>query len=79
MRKLLAWMVVVVVLSNGSAVGADLGTLYVDHDGVCAGNSPCYTSIQSAIDAANPGDTVFVYPRNLLRATHYRQAAVGPS
>jgi nitrous oxidase accessory protein NosD len=61
MRKLLAWMVVVVVFLIVPPVRADPGTLYVDDDGVCAGNFPCYTSIQKAIEAANPGDTVFVY------------------
>jgi hypothetical protein len=34
---------------------------YVDAAGVCAGNSPCYTTIQSAINAAATGDTVNVY------------------
>jgi len=36
-------------------------TLCVDDDGACAS---CYTSIQAAIDAAGPGDTINVYPGN---------------
>ncbi len=35
--------------------------LYVDGGGVCAGNLPCYTTIQAAINAAAPGDTINVY------------------
>ena len=34
---------------------------YVDGGGVCGGNSPCFTTIQSAINAANPGDTINVF------------------
>ncbi|MBC8427021.1 MAG: hypothetical protein ISR63_10260 [Desulfobacterales bacterium] len=32
--------------------------LYVDLNGDCNGNSPCYTSIQEAIDDAIPGSTI---------------------
>jgi len=35
-------------------------TSYVNPDGVCGGNSPCYTTIQAAINAANSGDTIKV-------------------
>ncbi len=35
-------------------------TLYVNPDGVCGGNSPCFTTIQAAINAASPGDTIQV-------------------
>jgi hypothetical protein len=35
-------------------------TLYVDGAGVCGGNSPCFTTIQAAINAAAPGDTINV-------------------
>ena len=35
-------------------------TLYVNPDGVCGGNSPCHTTIQAAINAAAPGDTIQV-------------------
>jgi nitrous oxidase accessory protein NosD len=43
----------------GQALAAS--TLYVDAAAVCAGNSPCYATVQGGIDAASPGDTVFVY------------------
>ena len=36
-------------------------THYVDGAGVCGGNAPCYTTIQAAINAAAPGDTINVY------------------
>jgi hypothetical protein len=43
---------------GASAVQA--ATRYVNPDGVCGGNSPCYTTIQAAINAAAPGDTIEV-------------------
>jgi len=36
-------------------------TLYVDDDGVCGGNAPCYTNIGAALAAANDGDTIIVF------------------
>jgi hypothetical protein len=36
-------------------------TRYVDGAGVCGGNSPCYTTIQAAINASSPGDTINVF------------------
>lgn len=38
------------------------GTVYVDDDGACGGNSPCYLHPQDAVNAASPGDTILVYP-----------------
>src|SRR5215212_3354736 len=35
-------------------------TLYVNPNGVCGGNAPCFTTIQGAINAAAPGDTIQV-------------------
>src|ERR1044071_2968614 len=35
-------------------------TLYVNPNGVCGGNAPCFTTIQAAINAAAPGDTINV-------------------
>jgi hypothetical protein len=42
------------------AGAAQAATRYVNADGVCGGNSPCYTTIQAAIDAATTGDTIEV-------------------
>ncbi len=39
---------------------AEDGVHYVALDGVCGGKSPCYTSIQTAVDAASSGDEIHV-------------------
>ena len=44
------------------SAGATPDTLYVDANGTCDGNSPCYLHPQDAVNAANPGDTILVYP-----------------
>ena len=33
---------------------------YVNPDGLCGGNLPCYTTIQAAINASNAGDVIHV-------------------
>jgi parallel beta-helix repeat protein len=43
-------------------VSAEPAVLYVDANGVCGGNLPCYPHPQDAVNAANPGDTIRVYP-----------------
>jgi len=62
MKKLLILAMVLSVLLIAVPVSANSGTLYVDDDGVCGGNSPCYIHPQDAVNAANPGDTILVYP-----------------
>jgi len=47
------------VISN-TAVSAGT-TIHVDDDGLCDGNTPCYTTISDGINAASDGDTVYVY------------------
>ena len=55
--------VVVCLVALVAPASADPGTLYVDDDDVtCGGNSPCYAHPQDAVNAANPGDTILVYP-----------------
>ena len=50
---------VVAVSNASSAMAADL---YVDdNDVTCSGNAPCFSTIQAAINAANPGDTINVF------------------
>ena len=45
-------------------------TLYVDDDGLCGGNNtPCFTSLQSAINNATAGDTILVYPGTYTEPT----------
>jgi len=51
-------LVVGALVFSGHAFAAS--TLYVNPDGVCGGNSPCFTTIQAAINAAAPGDTIQV-------------------
>jgi hypothetical protein len=55
--------VIVLLMCHATPVAAQ-GSRYVDHDLVrqCGGNTPCYTTIQAAVDAASAGDTVYVYP-----------------
>ncbi|MBN2548983.1 MAG: S8 family serine peptidase [Anaerolineales bacterium] len=36
---------------------------YADPDGLCAGNTPCYTSLQIAINEVRTGGSVHVYPK----------------
>lgn len=44
------------------ASNVDAKIIYVDDDGLCAGNTPCYLHPQDAINAADPGDRIQVYP-----------------
>jgi parallel beta-helix repeat protein len=62
MKKLLILAIVLSLLLIGAPVEADPGILYVDATGSCGGNSPCYLHPQDAVNAANPGDTILVYP-----------------
>lgn len=49
------------VLSSGDHVSfADPGILYVAPAGDCGGVTPCYTSVQDAVDAADEGDDIRV-------------------
>ena len=49
----------VAILFSGTAIA---GNLYVDIVGACGGNTPCYFHPQDAVNAANPSDTIMVYP-----------------
>ena len=42
------------------ATTVSAATLYVNPDGVCGGHTPCFTTIQAAVNAANAGDTIQV-------------------
>lgn len=57
----LALMLVLILLAGRiTPVRADPGVLYVAPGGNCSGASPCYGSVQAAVDAANPGDIIKV-------------------
>ena len=58
---LISLLILIFTLSFASPTSAESGTLYVDDDGICDGNTPCYTVIQSAINVASQGDTVYVF------------------
>ncbi|MBN1551123.1 right-handed parallel beta-helix repeat-containing protein, partial [bacterium] len=55
MRRMLTAVLITLMLISQPAYGA---ILYVDDDAGCGGMSPCYNDIQTAIDAANPMDTI---------------------
>jgi len=63
--------------SAGTSSGADkifyTAVVYVSSDGSCGGNTPCYTTIQSAIDAASSGSVIKVlagsYSENVSLST----------
>ena len=63
MKKLIVIIILALALILGvQAVTATGTTLYVDGTNNCNGNSPCYLHPQDAVNAANPGDTILVYP-----------------
>jgi hypothetical protein len=43
-----------------SVLPAGAADRHVNPDGLCGGNVPCYTDLQSAIDASGPGDVIHV-------------------
>ena len=46
-----------------------LGPMYVDPEGLCNGNTPCYTTIQAAMDASDSGFIIKIrqgtYPESI--------------
>ena len=57
------------VTLSGKAMTASTATTYVSQDGTCGGNTPCYTTIQSATDAASADSVIKIlagtYAENL--------------
>lgn len=52
-------------LESGTAAGprqaeTTAAARYVAADGVCGGHTPCYATVQAAVDAASSGDTILV-------------------
>jgi parallel beta-helix repeat protein len=66
MRKtsigLIVFLAVVALTLVMTAPALAANTLYVDNVGNAGGNTPLYTTIQAAINAASDGDTILVYP-----------------
>jgi hypothetical protein len=50
---------------------ADPGTLYVAPGGNCGGETPCFATVQEAVDAASPGDEIRV-ATDTYTDIHYR-------
>jgi hypothetical protein len=48
------------LLAKLQSVQASPGILYVAHDGDCGSATPCYNTIQTAVDAAQPNDEIRV-------------------
>jgi len=46
--------------SQSHIAGAEAAIRYVAPEGDCGGKTPCYATIQAAVDAANPGDVIKV-------------------
>ena len=49
MKRFVAAALLLAALVIAVPVNADPGILYVDDDGVCGGNAPCYTHPQDAV------------------------------
>lgn len=63
-RRLAAFLLgIMCVQLGGVAPGAAANTVYADAAGLCDGLTPCFTTIQAAVNNAGPGDSnVFVFP-----------------
>ncbi|GEM_PF-3142808 len=61
-KKISFFLAVLLLLTllTASAGAVDFTDRYVNTDGVCGGLTPCYTTIQSAIDASASGDIIHV-------------------
>ena len=51
-----------------ATLGGGGSAIYVEPSGSCGGNSPCYTNIQDAINAAVSGDTIKIYQNATAQA-----------
>ncbi|HCQ14465.1 T9SS sorting signal type C domain-containing protein [Flavobacterium sp.] len=56
-KKIVLFSLLLMILSLAKINAA---TLYVNANGTCGSNSPCYTTIQAAINAASAGDIIIV-------------------
>ena len=70
MRKLLGFVTLFVFFCPRPAESQQQNIIFVNRaDPTCAGQAPCYTTIQEAIDAAQPGNIVRIqagiYPEQI--------------
>lgn len=61
MRRWLVLLMLLALLIPAASVAA-AETVYVDDDGLCGGNTPCYPHPQDAVNAVSPGSTIIIYP-----------------
>ncbi|HSF56835.1 MAG TPA: Ig-like domain-containing protein, partial [Candidatus Binatia bacterium] len=71
MRKLLGLLTFFMLLCPRPAESQQQSILFVNHtDPTCGGHAPCYTTIQDAVDGAQPGNTVRIqagtYPEQIF-------------
>jgi len=61
---LMATALVLCLVLGAAPVGAVVGVRYVDQNLTrnCLSKTPCHDSIQEAVDDADPGDTIYVFP-----------------
>jgi hypothetical protein len=50
-------------------------TLYVDNDGTCGGRTPCYSTIQSAVNNASPGSMIKIRAGSYAEDLYLNSAA----
>jgi parallel beta-helix repeat protein/predicted outer membrane repeat protein len=64
----------VLLIASPAQAGTNATTRYVAPGGACGGRTPCYATIQSAVDASSSGDTILVAEGNYTgvskRSTH---------
>lgn len=51
-------LLIIIIQQSAIPVSGDTSTLFVSLDNDCKGESPCHTTIQSAVDAAKNGDVI---------------------
>ena len=57
-----------------TALGGGGSAIYVEPSGSCGGNSPCYTNIQDAVDAAASGDIIEISQDTIAQAVSLNTA-----
>jgi parallel beta-helix repeat protein len=70
-RNLFMVLVALFIGGLGASTTMHAAIIYVDHEGLCDGNVPCYTTINAGINEAGTGDTVYVY-----NGTYYENVVV---